>query len=187
MVSSLAHVLVVTPVIFFWLRERQYGLRHEPLEVSRPQGQRTVARPWRRVVLVGGVLLIAAAALVIWKSPWDRRLREASAGSVIQSVQAGELTISLVSASGPLRQGRNAFTVEFRRGDTVVDVGRVSASANMPMPGMVMSSGLQLEPSGVRGRYAATAEFGMAGAWQFAFQWNGPAGRGSASFEGMVQ
>src|SRR3954453_18114936 len=31
MVSSLLHVLVVTPVIFFWLQERRLGLHHEPL------------------------------------------------------------------------------------------------------------------------------------------------------------
>ena len=57
----------------------------------------------------------------------------------------------------------------------------------MPMPGMVMSGGLQVTPTGVAGRYAATAEFGMAGAWQMAIEWNGPAGRGAASFEGTVQ
>jgi hypothetical protein len=57
----------------------------------------------------------------------------------------------------------------------------------MPMPGMVMSSGLQVTPTGVAGRYAATAEFGMAGAWQMRVEWDGPAGRGSASFEGTVQ
>jgi Cu(I)/Ag(I) efflux system membrane protein CusA/SilA len=33
MVSSLAHVLLVTPVIFFWLRERE--LRHEAPEAAR--------------------------------------------------------------------------------------------------------------------------------------------------------
>jgi Cu(I)/Ag(I) efflux system membrane protein CusA/SilA len=32
MVSSLAHVLLVTPVIFFWLRERQ--LRREQAKVQ---------------------------------------------------------------------------------------------------------------------------------------------------------
>jgi len=39
----------------------------------------------------------------------------------------------------------------------------------------------------VPGRYQATAEFGMAGAWPMALQWDGPAGRGSVNFEGMVQ
>ena len=50
-----------------------------------------------------------------------------------------------------------------------------------------MSSGLQLQPTGVAGRFAATAEFGMAGAWQMAIEWEGPVGRGSVSFEGGVQ
>ena len=57
----------------------------------------------------------------------------------------------------------------------------------MPMPGMVMSSGLRLEPTGVPGRFVATADFGMAGGWQMAIQWEGPAGRGSVNFEGGVQ
>jgi hypothetical protein len=57
----------------------------------------------------------------------------------------------------------------------------------MTMPGMAMSSGMQLQPSGTPGRYMGTADFGMAGAWQFAIDWDGPAGRGSTSFEGKVQ
>jgi hypothetical protein len=57
----------------------------------------------------------------------------------------------------------------------------------MTMPGMVMSGNLQVVPTGVPGRYDATAEFGMAGAWQMAVEWNGPAGHGSVRFEGGVQ
>jgi hypothetical protein len=79
--------------------------------------------------------------------------------------------------------------VDFRstQSHALVDAGVVRASANMTMPGMAMSSGMQLQPSGTPGRYAGTADFGMAGAWQFAIEWDGPAGRGSASFEGKVQ
>jgi Cu(I)/Ag(I) efflux system membrane protein CusA/SilA len=200
MVSSLALVLIVTPVIFFWLRERQYGLRHEPLEPPdasdigiRPADLSAGLyrpRPWRRSVLIAGaVLVLLVTALGVWRQRPERESgsRDPATGTVIQSVQSGELTIALVSASGQLRQGRNTFFIEFRRGDTLVDVGRVGASANMPMPGMVMSSGLQIQPAGVPGRYTATAEFGMAGAWRFSIEWDGPAGRGSANFEGMVQ
>jgi hypothetical protein len=57
----------------------------------------------------------------------------------------------------------------------------------MAMPGMVMSGNLLVEPTGGPGRYAATAEFGMAGAWQWSIEWSGPAGRGSANFQGAVQ
>ncbi|CAN5667073.1 CusA/CzcA family heavy metal efflux RND transporter [soil metagenome] len=184
MVSSLAHVLIVTPVIFFWLRERQYGLR------TRTDVGLDHARSWRRMLLIAAVVMVVSTAAFFVSK---QRLTsgdgspEVAAGNVIQTVQSGDLTIALVSASGALRQGRNAFTVEFRRGDTLVDAGRVSASANMQMPGMAMSSGLQIQPSGVGGRYRATAEFGMAGAWRFSIEWDGPAGRGSATFEGMVQ
>jgi hypothetical protein len=57
----------------------------------------------------------------------------------------------------------------------------------MTMPGMVMPSNLQVTRSETPGRYEATAEFGMAGAWPFAIEWDGPAGRGFATFEGTVQ
>jgi hypothetical protein len=107
----------------------------------------------------------------------------------VQTSRAGELDVALLSPSGTLRQGRNSFTFEFRRTGTttLVDVGTVRASANMPMPGMVMSGGLHVTPTGVPGRYAATAEFGMAGSWQMAIEWNGPAGQGSVNFQGGVQ
>src|SRR5213078_2928539 len=38
MVSSLVHVLIVTPVIFFWIRERRLGLQGEPLPVHAHEG-----------------------------------------------------------------------------------------------------------------------------------------------------
>jgi hypothetical protein len=107
----------------------------------------------------------------------------------VQTVRAGDLDIVLMSPTGTLRQGRSDFALEFRRAgtSTLVGVGMVRASANMSMPGMVMSGGLQVTPTSVPGRYAATAEFGMAGAWQMAIEWDGPAGQGSVNFQGGVQ
>ncbi|HEX6314058.1 MAG TPA: efflux RND transporter permease subunit, partial [Gemmatimonadaceae bacterium] len=186
MLSSLLHVLIVTPVIFFWIRERRLGLQHEPL----PRAERVGVT--RRGLLIGaGVLaVVAVAAFFMWRAfapPGDSV--DDSAAGVIQTVPAGDIDVVLLSASGTLRQGRNAFTIEFRQPgtNTLLDVGTVRASANMPMPGMVMSGGLQLAPTSVPGRYAATAEFGMAGAWQMAIEWDGPAGKGSINFEGGVQ
>jgi hypothetical protein len=51
----------------------------------------------------------------------------------------------------------------------------------------VMSSGLEVQPTNVAGRYQANAEFGMAGAWRMAVEWDGPSGKGSVNFEGAVQ
>jgi hypothetical protein len=187
MVSSLLHVLVVTPVIFFWIRERRFGLQHESLP---PAGR---ARPHRRPLAVAGgiVAIVALLSLAAWwaRAPGGDGATGPGQTGVVQTVRAGDIDIVLLSATGSLRQGRNAFTVEFRETGTttLVDVGAVRVSANMSMPGMVMSSGLQVTPTGVPGRYTATAEFGMAGAWQVAIEWNGPAGQGAVNFQGDVQ
>jgi hypothetical protein len=186
MVSSLLHVLIVTPVIFFWIRERRMGLHREPL----PRDEH-VRGSLRRLALAAGVVaLIALMSFVLWRTrPGGSEPTAQSAGAVVQTIRAGDLDIALLSPTGTLRQGRNSFTFEFRRTGTttLVDVGTVRASANMPMPGMVMSGSLQVTPTGVPGRYAASAEFGMAGAWQMAIEWNGPAGQGSVNFQGGVQ
>jgi Cu(I)/Ag(I) efflux system membrane protein CusA/SilA len=186
MVSSLLHVLIVTPVIFFWIRERRLGLQHEPM----PQHERVAVK--RRGLLIGAgvAAIVLVATFLVWKmaGPTSDQPEDGAVG-VIQTVRAGDLDVVLLSPTATLQQGRNAFTIEFRRTgtNTLVDVGTVRASANMPMPGMVMSGGLQVAPAGTPGRYSATAEFGMAGAWQMAIEWDGPAGKGSVNFEGGVQ
>lgn len=187
MISSLLHVLIVTPVLFFWIRERQLGLQHEPLPSrARPARGATRALMWAVVLMavVGG----AFAAWRISKTPATGGAADAAATEVVQTVRSGDLDIVLRSPTGTLRSGRNTFTIEFRsRAGDLLDVGTVRAGANMAMPGMVMSGNLQVTPGAVPGRYAATAEFGMAGAWKINIEWSGPAGRGAANFEGAVQ
>jgi Cu(I)/Ag(I) efflux system membrane protein CusA/SilA len=184
MVSSLLHVLVVTPVIFFRLQERRLGLQHE-LEPG-PVEHRPILTK-RRVIAVGGVVAVIAviALAYTWRA---NRTIENRAGSTVTQIRSGALTIAVLSPTGTLHQGRDTFTIEFRSATgSLVDVGTVRASANMPMPGMVMSGGLEASRTSVPGRYQATAEFGMAGAWQMAVEWDGPAGHGSVNFQGPVQ
>jgi len=184
MLSSLLHVLVVTPVIFFWLHERRLGLQRE----TRP----SIAAPltgWRPIVAILALATLSGSALIWWQLHRRPTLDHAPpAGQVVLRLHAEPLDITLVSPTGTLRQGRNAFGFEFRdaRG-RLVDVGDVRASGNMPMPGMVMSSGLRVRRTAIAGRYDATAEFGMAGAWHMTLEWNGSAGHGSINFEGAVQ
>ena len=185
MVSSLLHVLIVTPVIFFWLHERRLGLQREPLPA--------VASPrvlWRPIVATVAAVALLSAATLMWRRAHhgDGPESVTTAGQVVQRLHSGDLQIVLVSPTGTLHQGRNTFSFEFRAADgRLVDMGTVRASGNMPMPGMVMSSGLQLQRTVVAGRYDATAEFGMAGAWHMALEWDGPVGHGSINFEGAVQ
>ena len=107
----------------------------------------------------------------------------------MRTVAAGEIDIVVLASSDVLHLGRNAFTLEFRQRGTerLAAVGEVHATAAMPMPGMVMSAGLALRETDIPGRYRATAQFDMAGAWRMSLDWDGPAGPGSANFEGVVQ
>jgi Cu(I)/Ag(I) efflux system membrane protein CusA/SilA len=186
MVSSLVHVLIVTPVIFYWLRARQLGPR---LELSTDAPRRALSR--RAAIAAVAAVVVVAGAFAVWRL--DREGGSSPPGradsGVIQTLRSGELEIVLRSQTGALRQGRNTFLIEFRRAgtDTLVDVGTVRGAGNMSMPGMSMSSGLQVTSTTVPGQYAATAEFGMAGAWPMTIEWNGPAGQGSVNFQGSVQ
>jgi copper/silver efflux system protein len=182
MVSSLVHVLIVTPVIFLWIHERRLGLRAAESRAT------DAPRRSRVPILVVAAALASVAGLGAWYR-WGRDAATRSAsGAIVQTVKAETFDLVLLAPGAGLTTGRNAFTIEFRTSDgRLVDVGTVRAAANMAMPGMVMSSGLTVAPTGVPGRYAATAEFGMAGAWPMRVEWDGPAGRGSVSFEGMVQ
>lgn len=106
----------------------------------------------------------------------------------IQRVKSGEMDIVLLSDDGALNQGKDTFAIEFRKADgTLHDVGTVMASANMSMPGMTMPGNVEVSSAGVPGRYSVSGQFGMAGAWQMKLAWKGPAGQGSANFEGTVQ
>jgi Cu(I)/Ag(I) efflux system membrane protein CusA/SilA len=192
MVSSLLHVLIVTPVIFFLIQQRRLGL-HESRE-SRAESKEQSPNSnglWRAVAIGITAALVVGAGWVLWRSVagQSRPGESVASGDIVRTIRSGDLDVVLRAPGGMLRQGRNTFTIEFRSpaGGALVDAGTVRASANMPMPGMVMSSGMQVEPTGTPGRYTGAADFGMAGAWQIAIEWEGAAGRGSVTFEGAVQ
>ena len=186
MISSLIHVLIVTPVIFFSIRERQLGLQHETLPVAVPR-----ALGGRRILITTVLLIAVTGALFLgWRlsRPAATDAGAAQAGGRVVTARSGDMDIVVLSPTGTLRTGRNTFTIEFRSSSgALVDVGTVRVSATMTMPGMVMPGNVQAQPSGVPGRFTATAEFGMAGTWPINVEWNGPAGSGSANFHGSVQ
>jgi hypothetical protein len=183
MVSSLLHVLVVTPVIFSWVHERRLAPEPAPPTVPSSDGR------WRSSRLAAGAIVLAlsiGAVFGVWRVTADRAA--APVGREIQRVRSNDMQIVLLSPDGALHQGRNSFTIEFRSArDQLVPVGDARATANMAMPGMLMSSGLQLAATGTPGRYDATAEFGMAGSWQMQVEWSGSGAGGSVSFQGAVQ
>jgi Cu(I)/Ag(I) efflux system membrane protein CusA/SilA len=185
MVSSLLHVLVVTPVAFYWLRAR--GLPADVPVDRATSGARP--RAARRFVVIAGTAV--GLGLVIgtfwWRSQPSSGVRNDL--KAIQTVSSGDVRVALLNASGTLRQGRTDFVVEFRSAKTgrLVDAGTVRVEANMSMPGMPMSGGIETLATSTPGRYTATGQFRMSGIWKMNVQWDGRAGRGSVAFEGNVQ
>ena len=181
MVSSLLHVLIVTPVIFFSLRERQLGLQEEV--------ERGRDRLSRRAVLAGALLALALAAAVGWMLLAPDGEGDTAGQAVVAVVPSGDIDVTVLAPDGALKQGSSVFTIEFRRrgGSELVDVEDVRARATMNMTSMVMPGNLVLTPTGVDGRYQVTAEFAMAGTWRLVIEWTGAAGRATASFDGEVQ
>jgi hypothetical protein len=162
-----------------------------PLADPRPDVDRAGhgIRPTGIPILLVSLIVLALAGTGVWWWTRDSSPIDRSAGTVLETVRANDLVVTLSNSQGELHTGSNQFQIEFRSAATneLVDVGTVQLAGSMTMPGMVMTSPISIAPSGQPGVYDATADFGMAGSWQMTIEWNGPAGRGSAAFEGNVQ
>jgi hypothetical protein len=100
-----------------------------------------------------------------------------------------DVTVTLQNESGQWKEGKNSFVLEFTaaQDQKPVDVGKVSLSTSMGMPGMApMVAGATLTPDGP-GRYRGTIEFPDRGARQVTVTWDGPEGKGSTRFSVPVR
>ncbi len=105
----------------------------------------------------------------------------------LQRVRAGGLDVVLLSNDGSITHGMDVVTIEFRKGDSLVDVGAVKAAATMPMAGMPpMMGSVFLERGDAPGRYKADTDLSMSGGWNLKLEWDGPAGQGQASFNATI-
>jgi hypothetical protein len=133
-----------------------------------------------------GLALLTLAALVLGAC----KSASAPPTKQIESHKAGDVVISLSNEKGELAQGQNSFVIAFRSANNnqPVDAGKVTVEASMSMPGMApMTAPIELEPMGETGKYAVKGDFGMSGSWRFEVRWDGPAGRGSTSFNSNVR
>jgi hypothetical protein len=100
--------------------------------------------------------------------------------------RAGGIDVILLAPQPALKQTRNYCTVEFRRGDQLVDAGTVQVRTSMTMEGAPMD-GFVTEPKRIAtGRYTIEMVLAMTGRWTIAIDWDGPAGKGSVSFPAAV-
>src|ERR687883_655303 len=135
-------------------------------------------------IIMGMVLGMILLASVPLGTVWGADLK------AIQTHKTKDMVVTLMSESGQWTQGKNTFVLEFTSASTKqpVDVGKVTLSTSMAMPGMApMLAGATLSPDKAPGRYLGTISFPDRGARQVTVAWDGPAGKGSTQFSVPVR
>jgi len=125
------------------------------------------------IALAGGVL-----GAGIGTTAWSAEL------TTIETQKTKDAVITLKSETAQWKPGKNTFVLEFTSpAGQPLDAGKVTLSTSMSMPGMApMVAGATLSPDKVPGRYLGTIDFPDRGTRQVTVTWDGPAGKGSATF-----
>ena len=135
------------------------------------------------IALVLGALAIVTAACSS-SSTTD-------SGKVIKSASAGNnLTVALATSDGVLKKGNNEFMLTFTDSSgKPVDVAAVSLTFHMPQMGTMaeMNDAATFTTTATPGVYSGRANIQVGGEWQVKITYEGPAGRGQASFPINVQ
>ncbi|HKO99355.1 MAG TPA: FixH family protein [Pyrinomonadaceae bacterium] len=132
------------------------------------------------LTLIGLAILVAACG----SNPTDT-------GKVTKSAPAGNnLTVALATSDGVLKHGNTEFTLTFTDSNgTPVDVGAVALTFHMPQMGSMaaMNDAATFTTTDTPGVYRGKANIEMAGEWQAQITYDGPKGRGQASFPVTAQ
>ena len=133
-------------------------------------------------VIVAAVVLLAACS----KSP-----EGSASGKVIKSAPAANgLTVSLATSDGTLKHGNSQFTLTFADSSgKPVDVGAVALTFHMPQMGTMaeMNDSATFTTTATPGVYSGKAQIEVAGEWQVKITYDGPKGRGQATFPVTAQ
>jgi hypothetical protein len=132
--------------------------------------------------------VIAVAALFVACGSTGQ---ESAPGKVIKSVPAGNgLTVSLATADGVLKHGNSEFTITFADASgKPVDVGAVGLTLHMPQMGTMaeMNHAASFTTTATPGIYNGKTQIEVAGEWLVKITYEGPKGRGQASFPVTAQ
>jgi YtkA-like len=130
------------------------------------------------------ITLLSVAALVI-VAACTKSTNTASTGKPIAATSVNNLTVRLSNSTGQLKSGEQEVTLAFTdASDKPVDVGAVSLNLHMPaMGGMAaMNDAVTLTTTNTPGVYSGKVNVSMAGEWQAQLAYEGPAGKGKATF-----
>src|SRR5262249_60244542 len=116
-----------------------------------------------KLIVAGVILSIAASSVAACRGANPSNEKE------IKSVKSGELTITLSSSTGELKNGENDLMITFFDGaGKPVDVGAASLNFHMAAMGSMaeMNDRARLTTTGVPGKYRAQVNIEMAGSWE---------------------
>lgn len=136
-------------------------------------------------------IAVIALALATLIAACNSTQQGGSTGKIIKSAPAGNgLTVSLSTADGVLKHGSSQFTLSFTDSSgTPVDVGAVALTFHMPQMGTMaeMNDPASFTTTATPGVYSGKAQIEVAGEWQAKITYDGPKGRGQATFPVMAQ
>ena len=131
------------------------------------------------------IISTAFALLVIAAACGTKNGSSTQTGKPIATVTVNNLTATLSNVTGQLKQGDQELTLAFTDSSgKPVDVGAVSLNFHMPaMGGMAaMNEAVTFTTTGTPGVYNGKVNIAMAGEWQGQLAYEGPAGKGKATF-----
>ena len=111
-------------------------------------------------------------------------------GKVIKSGSINNLTVTLSSEMGKLKNGEQELMLAFTDASgKAVDVGAASLNFFMPAMGSMaeMNNSATLTTTGTPGVYRAKVKIEMAGGWEAQIAYEGAAGKGKTSFPLVAQ
>jgi hypothetical protein len=142
------------------------------------------------VALLLSTILVLAAACATKSADPSKATNSVDTGKAINSTPAGNLTVTLSSASGQLKHGGDDFFLTFKDSSgKPVDAGSVGLVFHMPGMGTMreMNDQATLTTTDAPGIYSGKANIEMSGEWQARIRYEGPAGKGQTALAVNVQ
>jgi hypothetical protein len=128
------------------------------------------------------IALVLSAALIACGPKANQTV---STGKAIKSVPVGNLTATLSSDSGALNHGDQEVMLSFTdAAGKSVDVGAASLNFHMPQMGTMqeMNDATSLTTTTTPGIYRGKVNIEVPGEWQAQVAYEGPVGKGKATF-----
>ena len=134
----------------------------------------------KKYLVLTSAFLTALFIVACTKSTTD-----STAGKPIATITVNNLQATVSNTTGQLKSGEQEVTLAFN--DTAgkpVDVGAVSLNFHMPAMGSMaaMNNAVAFTTTATPGVYNGKVNIEMAGEWQGQLAYEGPAGKGKATF-----